>query len=58
MCAFSHAPASLFVWTLADNPKVIDERLVSLPILERSLEALLRNASRLIFITGGFRRSR
>jgi len=52
VCVLMHQ--QVVAWTLADNPKVVDERLVSLPILERSLEALLRNASRLIFITGGF----
>ena len=40
-------------WTLADNPEVVYERLVGLAILKRILEALLRNASRLVLGTSG-----
>jgi len=40
-------------WTLADNPEVVYERLVDLAILKRILEALLRNASRLVLGTSG-----
>jgi hypothetical protein len=41
-------------WTLADNPEVVYERLVGLAILKILLEALLRNASRLVLGTSGF----
>jgi hypothetical protein len=40
-------------WSLADNSKVIYECIVRLAVLERILEALLGNTSRLILITGG-----
>src|SRR5258707_732318 len=40
-------------WTLTDNPEVVYERLIGLAILKRILEALLRNASRLVLGTSG-----
>src|SRR5437879_13716877 len=41
--------------TLADNSEVVNERLISLSVLERSFKAgILRHARRLILITGGF----
>jgi hypothetical protein len=40
-------------WTLADNSKVVYERLVCLAVLERSLKTLLRDASRLVLSTSG-----
>ena len=45
----------IVAWTLADNPEVVHECLIGLPILERQLKAgVLRHARRLVFITGGF----
>src|SRR6266699_954404 len=45
----------IVAWSRADNPEVIDERLVSLSVLERHLKAgILRHPRRLILIAGGF----
>ena len=41
--------------TLANNSEVVNERLISLSVLERSFKAgILRHSRRLILITGGF----
>jgi hypothetical protein len=49
----------IVAWTLADNPEVVHERLIGLPILERQLKAgILGHASCLILITGSFTRAR
>src|SRR4026207_2181132 len=41
--------------TLANNSEVVNERLISLSVLERSFKAgILRHARRLVFIAGGF----
>ena len=46
-------------WTLADNPEVVHECLIGLPILERHLIAgILGHASCLILIPGSFARAR
>ena len=41
--------------TLADNSEVVNERLISLSVLERSFKAgILRHARGLILVTGSF----
>jgi hypothetical protein len=49
----------IVAWTLADNPEVVHECLIGLPILERQLKAgILGHAGCLILITGSFARAR
>ena len=50
MCCFMNR--EVVAGTLADNVESVDERHISLPILEGHLKARLRNPSRLILKTG------